>query len=177
MPGATPRNSTGAPAESFGVIAVAFDGTRAAWHAVGYAARTARRARADLEILRVTEPPPCANGSAVGSSEARRSMLDELQRVVASVAPAIDAQGVILYGDPVDELVRASFRFDLLVLGSRGAGAAHAVRLGPVSALVTGQAACRVVVVAPPARAGRLRAEEYVARPRLLTDVLRGGAA
>jgi nucleotide-binding universal stress UspA family protein len=103
-------------------------------------------------------------------------MLSELERVVASVAPAIDAQGVILYGDPVDELVRASFRFDLLVLGSRGDGPAHAVQLGPVSARVTGLAACRVVVVALPVRAGRLRAEEYGARARLVPDARRGAA-
>jgi nucleotide-binding universal stress UspA family protein len=102
-------------------------------------------------------------------------MLDEFERLVAC-APAIDVQGVILYGDPVDLLVRASFRLDLLVLGSRGHGPAHAVRLGPVSGRVTRLAACRVVVVAPPARAGRLRAEEYGPRARLVPDVQRGGA-
>jgi nucleotide-binding universal stress UspA family protein len=165
------------PAETFAVVGVAFDGTRAAWHAVGYARGAARRAGADLEILRVTEPPDCAmRPERDGASDRRRSVLDELERAVASAAQAVDAQGVILYGDPVDELVRASFRFDLLVLGSRGNGPARGAQPGPVAARVKRLAACRVVVVAAPARPGRRRAEEYGARARLVPDAQRTAA-
>lgn len=183
MPGPALRDSLRVPAETLGAIAVAFDGTGAAWHATGYAARAARRAGADLEILRVTEVPACRKPVGAGapgvdaSKDVRRRMLDELERAVAAVDPVVDAQVVLLYGDPVHELVRASFRFDLLVVGSRGYGPARGAPLGPVAARVKRLAACRVVVAPPPSRSGRLRAGEYEARARPVPDARRGGAA
>ena len=65
----------------------------------------------------------------------------------AAAAGPLQIETSILVGDPVDALVRASARADLLLLGSRAYGPAHAVLAGGVARRVLGAAHCPVVML------------------------------
>ena len=67
----------------------------------------------------------------------------------------MDADAAVLYGEPAEELVRASFSADLIVAGSRGYGPLHALIAGAVSGRLIRAAACPVIVVP---RTARMRA-------------------
>jgi nucleotide-binding universal stress UspA family protein len=88
--------------------------------------------------------------SAVAARRIRERPLDDLHRVVAELGPGLDADGVVVCGDPAEELVRASSSADLMVAGSRGFAALHAVLAGAVSGRLIRAPACPVIVVPPP---------------------------
>jgi nucleotide-binding universal stress UspA family protein len=168
MAGATAPKNGDTAHRQLGAIAAAFDGTPAAWRAALHAADLARWAGARLELLRVLDRPGCdGNGPrADGARRARLGIIDELVRAVASVGAAVEAEAVVLYGDPVHELVRASSRFDLMVVGA-GSGGTPRARRGSVSAAVAASAACEVVLVRdkPAARARRSTERERGSSP------------
>lgn len=78
-------------------------------------------------------------------------------RMVHDIAPDVEVAGISAAGDPRTVLVELSREAHLLVLGSHGRGALRSALLGSVSAAVTRQAVCPVVVCRP-------RPEEQVGR-------------
>lgn len=136
-------------------IAVAYDGTAESEHALAVAAAWAERAGAHLRIVTAVNsaavgvyPPPPLDATAY-EELAELARADARARVEEAIARlgGLDAEGVVLDGDPVDALVDESAADDLLCTGSRGQGPFRRVLLGSVSARLLRDAACPVLVV------------------------------
>ena len=150
-----PRGHRRRAERSIDVVACAYDGTPEARRVLTVAEEIALRHEAALRIVQVVEPSPELLDAALAAdpyaaAAARRiheRPLNDLRRIVAELGPGLDADGVVVPGDPAEELVRASSSADLLVAGSRGYGPLHAVLAGAVSGRLIREAACPVIVV------------------------------
>lgn len=120
-----------------GAIVVAFDGSEHAGRAVRWAAEQASLEQRRLAVLSVGD-----------ESEA---LAQEAVDVARLAHPDLDISGWSLSGDPRQVLLDAARSAYLLVVGSRGRGAVASMLLGSVSAAVSAQAACPVVVCRPEA--------------------------
>jgi nucleotide-binding universal stress UspA family protein len=137
-------------------VAVAYDGSPEARHALEVAAGFARGAGARLRIVTAVNsaaagiypPPPLdvASYEELGriAREEARGRLDE---AVAELGPGVVAEGAVLDGDIVGVLVEDAKCDDLLFTGSRAKGPFRRVLLGSVSTHLLRQAPCPVVVV------------------------------
>jgi nucleotide-binding universal stress UspA family protein len=140
--------------QSVDIVACAYDGAPEARRVLTVAEAMARRLDAGLRVMRVVEPPGIVDATlavdpqiAAAARRIRERPLEDLRRVVAELDPAVDADAAVLYGEPAEELVRASFSVDLIVAGSRGDGPLHAALAGAVSGRLIRGAACPVIVV------------------------------
>ena len=124
------------PDDVRGSVVIAVDGSEHAERALRWAADQAALERRRLVVVAVGETAAAAVDRAVASA---RSWHPDLT-VLRSVVP----------GDPRVVLLDASAHAHLLVLGSRGRGAVKSMLLGSVSAAVSAEAACPVVVCRPP---------------------------
>lgn len=117
-------------------IAVAYDGSPEARHALEAAAPLAERLDASLRLVAVTPR----------ASDALQAKLDAAVRDLPSGVRA--RSQVVVDDDVVDMLADVpGERVDLLVCGSRGYGPALQVLLGGVSSWIIRSAACPVIVV------------------------------
>jgi nucleotide-binding universal stress UspA family protein len=145
---------------SIDVVACAYDGAPEARRVLTVAEEIARRHEAALRVVQVVEPSPELLDAALAAdpyaaAAARRiheRPLNDLRRIVAELGRGLDADGVVVPGDPAEELVRASSSADVIVAGSRGYGPLHAVMAGAVSGRLIREAACPVIVVPHGAR-------------------------
>jgi len=137
-------------------VAVAYDGSPEAHHALEVAAGLARRAGARLRVVTavnsaaagVYPPPPLdvASYEEMGriARDEARARLDE---AIADVAGDVRAEGAVLDGDIVTMLVEDARGDDLLFTGSGAKGPFRRVLLGSVSTRLLRDATCPVVVV------------------------------
>ncbi|MBS1869456.1 MAG: universal stress protein [Actinobacteria bacterium] len=137
-------------------VAVAFDGSPEARHALDVAAGYARAAGARLRVVTAVNtaavgiyPPPPLD---VASYEelgriARDEARARLDATIAELAPGVVAEGAVLDGDVVGVLVEDAHADDLLFTGSRAHGPFKRVLLGSVSTHLLRDAPCPVVVV------------------------------
>jgi nucleotide-binding universal stress UspA family protein len=132
------------------------------------AAELARAARVPLRVVMVlSDSPDDAQAGelahalvGVGGDAAPVSGRRFAPGAAGVLMPALEAiagsplelEPDVYVGDPVDTLVRASARADLLVLGSRAYGAAEEVHVGGVARRVLARAQCPVVLVPREAR-------------------------
>lgn len=137
-------------------LAVAYDGSPEAQHTVAVAAAWARRAGARLRLVTAVNsaavsvyPPPPLDVTAYEelAQLAREDARLRLDEAIAALDPEVDAEGVVLDGDPVATLVEESSADDVLFTGSRGQGPFRRVLLGSVSTHLLRDAACPVIVV------------------------------
>ena len=124
------------PDDLRGSVVVAMDGSEHAERAIRWAAEEAELERRRLVVLAVGDRASTSVEDAVASTQLRHPDLCLLPRVVP--------------GDPRQVLVDASAHAFVLVLGSRGRGAMKSLLLGSVSAAVSAQAVCPVVICRPP---------------------------
>lgn len=145
-----------------GTIVVACDGSPHSDRAVQWAAGQAGREGRTLEVVHVVgadetrravwatagaHPLQPVEDSAL---TAARTTIDEAVTAAQTIDQTLDVRGHVLPGDdPRDVLVEASHAAHLVVLGSRGRGPVKSLLLGSVSAAVTREAVCPVVVVRP----------------------------
>jgi len=85
------------------------------------------------------------------TAAAERTAEDALRRTVAELHTTAPVETVVRRGSPADEIVRCAAEggVGLIVMGSRGWGAMHAVLLGSVSERVLHAAPCPVLIVRP----------------------------
>lgn len=142
------------------VIGVGYDGTPHADAALRVAAGLASHEHAALRIVTVVEGLGFSRvaiaggyGYALVVGELRTEARSWLDSALEVVPPETRPEGVLLDGDPAEQLVDQSETLDLLVTGSRGYGMLGRVVLGGVSAHVVRDARCPVIVVpsVPPA--------------------------
>lgn len=149
-----PRGFAAAERSPIARVGVGFDGRPESIAALELGAELARRHGAELELIAVVEPriaemEVAAQAFDVISGEPLRDRRAEGLRTQAEEAlAAIGAQGKITieHGAAAEELLRASGRLDLLVLGSRGYGPLGRVMLGRVSAGLSSEAPCPILL-------------------------------
>jgi nucleotide-binding universal stress UspA family protein len=123
--------------------------------ALALAARFAELGHAPLKLFTAVQAASPAHPmyAATGTSyeRLRRERYDTGQRTahdaVEAVAPEVTPEIVVVEGDPVECLVRASHDLDVLVVGSRRFGPLRSALLGSVSSPLIERAACPVVIV------------------------------
>lgn len=147
-------------AEPIQVVSCAYDATPDARRALQWAAQMAHQVGTRLAVVHVLEGPTVADATLAvdpsGASAVRRMHdMDEAQtrRAVAELDPSLNAEAVVLRGDPLDELRRCASGADLLVVGSRGYGPVRGVMSGTLSARLMRGAAFPLVLVPPTAHA------------------------
>ncbi len=136
----------------FRTIAVGYDGTPEAEHALRSAEAIARHSNAMLRILTVVAPPVFIPG-AVGYTPVPIPVEPDkiLNEALESVDPKLGAEKRQLDGSPAEVLAReCEDGVDLLVLGSRGYGPVTRVLVGSVSRRAAQEAPCPVLVVPRP---------------------------
>ena len=143
-----------APERALETIGVAFADTDDGREGLRGAAALARGAGVRLRIITVAEagiPPESLVMPGYGIKELLAARHETAEAVVAGAAeslPAdIDVEPVVLDGDPVSALTKASAELDLLVCGSRGYGPLGAVMLGSVSRRLLHRAAGPLLVI------------------------------
>lgn len=137
-------------------VAVAFDGSPEAQHALEVAAGYARAAGARLRVVTAVNsaaagiyPPPPLDVVAYEElgEIARGQARERLDEAIAALGPGVQAEGAVLDGDVVTSLVEDSHCDDLLFTGSRAQGPFRRVLVGSISTHLLREAACPVVVV------------------------------
>jgi nucleotide-binding universal stress UspA family protein len=133
-------------------IGVAYDGSDEAKAALTTARDLAERFGARLELVGVAGIDWYAGPAVAASSgyELETLRFDVEKRIRAALDEAVerlDADTVMLHGDPADELAERTSTLDLIVTGSRGYGPLRAVLVGGVSGRLIRNAHCPVIVV------------------------------
>jgi len=143
-------------------IGVGFDGGAEARQAFALAVALARDCGASLCVRSVVVPPvEYADFTSYDDDWTARALAAakaDLAELVADVA--VETTSEATAGMPVDELVDRSDRVDLLVLGSRAWGPVRRIMLGSVSASLTREAHCPVLVLPRGAATGQPGEEE-----------------
>jgi nucleotide-binding universal stress UspA family protein len=104
-------------------------------------------------LLEVPSPPGDEGPDAALAALARRArgVLDDAIAVALEGGePGVESEPVVVEGNPAKELLEASRDADLLVVGARGHGGFHGLRLGSVSEQVAHHSRCPVLLVPHP---------------------------
>ncbi|WP_310719030.1 universal stress protein [Streptomyces lydicus] len=145
-----------------GLVTVGLDGTLQAMAAARWAAREAELRRARLLLLHAWIPrtpgPAHASAEEETTGYAPHRITEEARAVILASHPDLAVHVRAVRKDPLDALVKAADESDLLVLGSRGLGAAARFTLGETGLELVTRTAVPTVLVraqqAVPARIG-----------------------
>jgi len=133
-------------------IAVAFDDSPEAAHALDVAAGLARRANGTLRVVTAVNgavglyPPLDPGAYAEIADVARTAARERLDAAVARL-DGLQVDSAVLDGEPAIVLLEDANDDDLLVTGSGGKGPFRRVLMGSVSTTLLREATCPVVVV------------------------------
>jgi nucleotide-binding universal stress UspA family protein len=147
-----PAGLRNAAAVRMRAIGVGFDGEPESRRALASAAQIAGERHGRLHVIAVMEPVTQTFGWAGAwmYPEFRDDAIADTRREIAAALEALedapDAVEQIVDGMPATELLRASERLDLLVLGSRGFGPVGRLLVGSVAARVAGSCGCSLLV-------------------------------
>lgn len=148
-----PTGYAAADHPNLGDIAVAYDGSPEARHALRRAEDLARAFNARIKLLTVVVPPVATPTMVPGAytPESPPEPDKVIREGVDSVDSALSVESRRLDGDPAIQLLEACEEgVDLLVVGSRGYGPLTRVLVGSVSREVIRKAACPVLAVRRP---------------------------
>jgi nucleotide-binding universal stress UspA family protein len=137
-------------------IVVGIDGSSASRRALRWAVDQARMSGADLEVIHAWTVPDLGADPLAGMIADPTELEAQARREVDLVLGGVDERGpagqikpTLVRDDPAKALLDAAKGADLLVVGSRGLGAAGDAALGSISHRVISEASCPVVVVPP----------------------------
>jgi nucleotide-binding universal stress UspA family protein len=136
-------------------VVVGIDGSSSALEAARWAARVAARRSSPVQLISAFGWPKTGHlGGAGLAGHYRETMLKGTRAEVsaaaeaaAEAAPGIEISELVVDGFPVPQLVAASSRAGLVVLGDRGLGGFTALLVGSVAIGLAARAVCPVVVV------------------------------
>lgn len=137
----------------FKKILVATDGSEKALRACREAAGIAKVFGSEVTMMYVVYLPPMYKTD-LGPG-LRETLIDDGEQILRESKAAADASGIdpkvklIREGNPAEVVVKESKsgEYDLIVIGSSGLGRAGALQLGSVSARVTHDADCSVLII------------------------------
>jgi nucleotide-binding universal stress UspA family protein len=147
-----PTGLRNAAAVRMRTIGVGFDGEPESRRALASAAQIARERHGQLHVIAVMQPVTQTFGWAGAwmYPEFRDDAIADTRKEIAAALEALedapDAVEQIVDGMPATELLRASERLDLLVLGSRSFGPVGRLLVGSVAARVAGSCGCSLLV-------------------------------
>ena len=135
---------------STGRIVVGVDGSPEGQAALGWAARQAARAGAELHTVMAWDDP-LRYGYAVepgpdGATRTLQHLATSVRAELGDTAGTLPVVQEVDTGHPAHVLLRAAQEADMLVVGSRGRGAFTGLLLGSVSRHVAAHAPCTVAV-------------------------------
>jgi nucleotide-binding universal stress UspA family protein len=149
-------------------IAVAYDGSEEADHALELARRLAASTGARVRLIAVVEMPPLGWGRynyrpnwEAYARDARGTAAEALDQAAAEG----EETGVRIGADAAKELLAAASEADLMVMGSRAYGPVRRVMAGSVARRVMRDAPCPVIVVPRGAHERLSAPEAAVAAP------------
>jgi nucleotide-binding universal stress UspA family protein len=136
-------------------LGVAFDGSRASHHALGSAVGLARAAGARVDLIGavhllpgpIGRPHPFEGGSKALLDRLTADLAQRMDEAMRRVPEANRGTIEVHVGDAAKVFSARSGDLDLFVCGSRGYGLVRQVLLGGVSAHLTRQARCPLLVV------------------------------
>ncbi|KFI65325.1 universal stress protein [Bifidobacterium cuniculi] len=136
-------------------ILVGVDGSHASYKATWWAANYAKHAGLSLQIVCAYSLPSYAAVSfdatytAMGDDNAAHNDAQEILSKAKAIADeqGVDAQTLIVTGDPSSVFVELSRNYDLIVIGNRGKGGLAERLLGTTSSSLPAYAYCPIVVV------------------------------
>jgi nucleotide-binding universal stress UspA family protein len=145
-------------------ILVPIDGSEHSNNALKFGLDLAEKYEAELMLLSVAQPvvvtgpmfitqpmmPPTSTAMYVESIEsAHKKMLEKTYRKAKEEKPNLKLSKKLINGRPADRIVEIANKenFDLIVMGSRGAGGVKEFFLGSVSDRVADEAHCPVLLV------------------------------
>jgi nucleotide-binding universal stress UspA family protein len=133
-------------------ILLAYDGSESAKKALDTALDLARKYRAELYVLTVSQPPDC--GEDVETEAIIENSRSYHERALTPVKDVVAASGVkavfeVAIGHPAEQIIYHADRYhvDLIVLGHRGKSLFRRLLLGSVSKQVVQYADRTVLVV------------------------------
>jgi nucleotide-binding universal stress UspA family protein len=151
--GIAPRGYRERSGQGIDHVAVGFDGSAEAGHALIAASALAAAMGATLRLVSVAVPPPVGTGKGgTGSWHALVEAIEEETRETLSearntVPEGIDVEGSLVSGDPVEAMRSAGQApGTLMVVGSRAYGPVRRVLLGSVAKQLVRSAACPLIV-------------------------------
>lgn len=139
-----------------GTIVVGVDGSRAAAAALEWAVRQAALEGSGLTVVHACGVPGVMQdfedivAHERGLRSVGRSIAREAVDRVRAIDPTVGVESVVTMGHPETVLVEASETARTVVVGARGRGSVASALLGSVSAAVTREAHCPVVVIRSP---------------------------
>ena len=140
-------------------IFVGVDGSGHSRDALVWAIREAAQHHVPLTVVTVLPSPvrpateiywpmpilPEEGGDLELARMAVRQWVDTVANEIGEKVPEVTVN--VVTGDPAEELIKASYDADMIVLGSRGSGGFAKLLLGSVSSKVTHHADCNVVLI------------------------------
>jgi nucleotide-binding universal stress UspA family protein len=151
--GIAPRGYRERSGEGIDHVAVGFDGSAEAGHALMAASALAAATGATLKLVSIAVPPPigAGKGGAGGWHALVQAIEEETREELAearnAVPEGIDVEGSLITGDPVEALTSAGQApGTLMVVGSRAYGPLRRVLLGSVSTQLVRSASCPLIV-------------------------------
>ena len=146
----------------FKKILVAVDGSPTADKGLEYAVDIAKKYESILTIIHVMNLPSIpysipgnAFNQPIPSTEEMKTYLksegDEvlLKRKEKLLREDVQANILLVFGDPAEEIIKISNEYDLIVLGSRGQSQLQSILLGSVSNKVTLYSTKPVLLIKP----------------------------
>jgi nucleotide-binding universal stress UspA family protein len=140
-------------------IVVGIDDSDEARAALRWAAEQARLRPARLKVLHAFQPRHLAGVFGIAKLQPDAQWRADAERWLADIVdeeigdmPGLDIEPLAAQDGPAAAVLAAADRAGLIVVGSRGRGAAGSALLGSVSSAVLQQARCPVVVVPRPSR-------------------------
>jgi nucleotide-binding universal stress UspA family protein len=150
-----PRGFAGAGVARVGEVTVGFEGSSESVAALHEAADLARGAGTSLKVVTAAEPPPVVYGKGGAADQGWQELKGEVEKImrtrmdeaIADLPDEPHAEGVLVTGDPADELARATAKDGgVLVVGSRSYGPLRSVLLGSVSRKLMRSVPCPLIV-------------------------------
>lgn len=142
-----PRDYAASEHVGLGIVGVGYDESPQSRAALGLAARIARRAGDELEVLTVA-PGYTSGELPLGPLEPLRHEAEQrLEHALREVPDDVARSGKILVGDPAALLEEEGVELDLLIIGSRAEGRVGRLLHQSVSADVIARSPCPVIVV------------------------------
>jgi len=146
----------------FKKILVAIDGSKTADKGLEYAVDLAKKLGSSLTIMHVADLPSIpytipadAFTRPIPSTEELRSIMEIegnkilLKRKEDSLKKDMEADILLKFGDPSEEIIKASDNYDFIVMGSRGLGQLKSLILGSVSNKVTHYSKKPILLIKP----------------------------
>ena len=136
-------------------ILVPIDGSPSSYRGLRHAIDIAKKYNAEITLFHVIETPEVVLGAEIPVPQSYFSRMEAKARELFSKREAelrskgLNVKTMLVKGDAIEEILRASKNFDLVVMGSKGIGGFRRFWLGSVASGVINHCTVPVLIVRP----------------------------